>query len=154
MDRLIILQTANRVQVSTASSVACLRAWGRLPDGQDRSGCSICRCSSFPARKFGCARVGPLQGRQNSIFLKDYDGNTRVIRCHGYDLIHDVVEFDGWDIYVTLHGLSGTLLGEGLSDNDTIRVCCRLRGGSNNTDILGQWQCGKLCCNALLASAT
>ena len=69
-----------------------------------------------------------------------------MIRCHGYDLIHDVVEYDGWDIYATLHGhildLSGTLLSQGVSDNDTIRVYCRLRGGSNNTDIPGQWQCG------------
>ena len=31
--RLILLQTTIRDQVSTASSVACLRVWGRLPDG-------------------------------------------------------------------------------------------------------------------------
>ena len=30
----------------------------------------------------------------------------------------------------------------GVSDKDTIRVYCRLRGRSNNTDIPGQWQCG------------
>ena len=69
-----------------------------------------------------------------------------MVRCHGYDLIHDLVGYDGCDIYVTLHGhildLSGTLLSEGVSDNDTIRAHCRLRGGSNNTDIPGQWQCG------------
>ena len=69
-----------------------------------------------------------------------------MIRCHGCSLIHDVVGYDGWDIYVTLHGhildLSGTLLSVGVSDNDTIRVHCRLRGGSNNTDTPGQWQCG------------
>ena len=69
-----------------------------------------------------------------------------MIRCHGSDLIYDVVLYDGWDIYLTLHGhiddLSGTLRSVGVSDNDTIRVHCRLRGGSNNTDIPGQWQCG------------
>ena len=41
-----------------------------------------------------------------------YDGCTRVIKCHDGDLIHDVVEYVGWDIYATLHGhildLSGT----------------------------------------------
>ena len=104
------------------------------------------KIEAFPARKFGCARVGPVQGGQNSIFLKDYDGHTRVIRCHCYDLIHDVVRYGGCDIHVTLHGhildLSGTLLSVGVSDNDTIRVHCRLRGGSNNADIPGQWQCG------------
>ena len=85
------------------------------------------------------------RGGQNSVFLKDYDGCTRVIKCHDCDLIHDVVEYGGWDIYATLHGhildLSGTLLSQGVSDNDTIRISCRLRGGSNNTDIPGQWQC-------------
>ena len=35
MDRLIILQTTIRVQVSTASSVACLWAWCRLPGRVD-----------------------------------------------------------------------------------------------------------------------
>ena len=82
---------------------------------------------------------------QNSVFLKDYDGCTRVIKCHDCVLIHDVVGYGGWDIYATLHGhildLSGTLLSQGVSDNDTIRISCRLRGGSNNTDIPGQWQC-------------
>ena len=89
---------------------------------------------------------GPVQGGKNSIFLKDYDGRTRVIWCHDYDVIHDVVVYYEWDIYVTLHGnildLSDTLLSVGVSDNDTIRVHCRLRAGSNNTDIPGQWQCG------------
>ena len=43
----------------------------------------------------------------------------------------------------TLHGhiLSGTLLSQSVSDNDTIRISCRHRGGLNNTDIPGQWQC-------------
>ena len=45
----------------------------------------------------------------------------------------------------TLHGrvldFFGTLHGQGVSDNDTIRIFCRLRGGSNNTDVPGQWQC-------------
>ena len=72
----------------------------------------------------------------------------KVINCHDCDLTHDVVGYVGWDIYATLHGhnldLSGTLQSQGVSDNDTIRVSCRLRGGSNNTDILGQWQCAKL----------
>ena len=89
-------------------------------------------------------RSGP--GRENSIFLKDYDGRTRVIRCHDYDVIHDVVGYCGWNIHVTLHGnildLSDTLSSVGVSDNDTIRVHYRLRGGSNNADIPGQWQCG------------
>ena len=52
-------------------------------------------------------------GSANFIFLKDYDGHTRVIRCHDYDLIHDVLGYYGWGIYVTLHGnvqdLSDTL---------------------------------------------
>ena len=68
-----------------------------------------------------------------------------MINCHDGDLIHDVVGYVGWDIYATLHGhildLSGTLQSQGVSDNDTIRIFCRLRGGSNNTDIPGQWQC-------------
>ena len=64
---------------------------------------------------------------------------------HDGDLIHDVVGYVGWDIYATLRGrildLSGTLQSQGVSDDDTIRISCRLRGGSNNTDIPGQWQC-------------
>ena len=47
----------------------------------------------------------------------------------------------GWDIYATLRGhildLSGTLQSQGVSDADTIRISCRLRG-SNNTDIPGK----------------
>ena len=81
-----------------------------------------------------------------------------MIRCHDYDLIHDVVGYYGWDIYVTLRGniedLSDTLLSVGVSDNDTIRVHCRLRGGSNNADIPGQLAVWKSRCNAVLASAT
>ena len=69
-----------------------------------------------------------------------------MIWCHDYDVIHDVVGYYEWDIYVTLHGnildLSDTLLSVCVSDNDTIRVHCRLRAGSNNADIPGQWQCG------------
>ena len=38
--------------------------------------------------------------------------------------------------------LFGTLSSGGVSDNDTLYVHCRLRGASNNMDILGQWQCG------------
>ena len=34
-----------------------------------------------------------------------------------------------------------TLQSQGVSDNDTIRISCRLRGGSNNADTPGQWQC-------------
>ena len=68
-----------------------------------------------------------------------------MIKCHDCDLIHDVVGYTGRDIYATLHGhildLSGTLQSQGVSDNDTIRIFCRLRGESNNTDIPGQWQC-------------
>ena len=41
-----------------------------------------------------------------------------------------------------MKGFSDTLSSVGVSDNDTIRVHCRLRGGSNNTDIPGRWQCG------------
>ena len=91
--------------------------------------------------------LGSARSREGKIlfFLKGHDGCTRVIKCHDGDLIHDVVGYVGWDIYATLHGhildLSGTLQSQGVSDNDTIRVSCRLRGGSNNTDIPGQWQC-------------
>ena len=84
-------------------------------------------------------------GGKIQFFLKGHDGCTRVINCHDGKLIHDVVGYVGWDIYATLHGhildLSGTLQSQGVSDNDTIRVSCRLRGGSNNADIPGQWQC-------------
>ena len=89
----------------------------------------------------GTLRSGPgsLDALQNSVFLKGHDGCTRVINCHDGDLIHDVVGYVGWDIYATLHGqildLSGTLQSQGVSDNDTIRIFCRLRGGSNNADI-------------------
>ena len=91
--------------------------------------------------------LGSPRSREGKIqfFLKGHDGCTRVINCRDWDLIHDVVGYVGWDIYATLHGhildLSGTLQSQGVSDNDTIRVSCRLRGGSNNTDIPGQWQC-------------
>ena len=91
--------------------------------------------------------LGLARSREGKIqfFLKGHDGCTRVINCHDGDLIHDVVGYVGWDIYATLHGhildLSGTLQSEGVSDDDTIWVSCRLRGGSNNTDIPGQWQC-------------
>ena len=87
------------------------------------------------------SREGKVQN-----FLKECDGHTRVIRCHDFHSINDVVGYDGWDIYVTLHGnilnLSDALDGVGLSDNNTMHVHCRLRGGSNNMDIFGQWQCG------------
>ena len=85
--------------------------------------------------------LGSARSREGKIqfFLKGHDGCTRVINCHDRDLIHDVVGYVGWDIYATLHGhilgLSGTLQSQGVSDNDTIRIFCRLRGGSNNTDI-------------------
>ena len=91
--------------------------------------------------------LGSARSREGKIqfFLKGHDGCTRVINCHDGDLIHDVVGYFGWDIYATLHGhildLSGTLRGQGVSDDDTIRISCRLRGGSNNADIPGQWQC-------------
>ena len=91
--------------------------------------------------------LGLARSRESKIqfCLKGYDGCTRVIKCQDCDLMHDVVEYGGWDIHATLHGhildLSGTLLSQGVSDNDTIRISCRLRGGSNNTDIPGQWQC-------------
>ena len=91
--------------------------------------------------------LGLARSREGKIqfFLKGHDGCTRVINCHDGDLIHDVVGYVGWDVYATLHGhildLFGTLQSQGVSDNDTIRIFCRLRGGSNNTDIPGQWQC-------------
>ena len=54
-----------------------------------------------------------------------------------------MVGYDGWDISVTMLGnildFTDTLSSVGVSDNDTIRVHCRLRGGSNNTDIPGLW---------------
>ena len=95
----------------------------------------------------GPGSLGLARSREgkNQFFLKGHDGCTRVINCHDGDLIHDVVGYVGWDIYATLYGrildLSGTLQSQGVSDNDTIRVSCRLRGGSNNADIPGQWQC-------------
>ena len=56
-----------------------------------------------------------------------------------------MVLYDGWDISVTLRGNilnpADTLSGVGVSDNDTMHVHCRLRGGSKNMDIPGQWQC-------------
>ena len=69
--------------------------------------------------------LGSDRSRKGKIqfFLNDCDGCTRVIWCHGYDLIHDVVGCDGWDTYVTLHGhilhLFGTLLSGAVSHNDT-----------------------------------
>ena len=69
-----------------------------------------------------------------------------MIRCHDYDVVHDVVVYGGWDISVTLHGnmldLFDTLSSAGVSDNDTLRVHCRLRGGLNKMDIPAEWQCG------------
>ena len=39
--------------------------------------------------------LGSVRSREGKIqfFLKDYDGHTRVIRCHDYDLIRDVVGY-------------------------------------------------------------
>ena len=94
--------------------------------------------------------LGSVRSREGKVqcFLKEYDGHTRVFRCHDFHSIHDAMGCDGWDIRVTMHGnildLSDTLSSVGVSDNDTIRVHCRLRGGSNNTDIPG---------DAVLASA-
>ena len=50
--------------------------------------------------------LGSARSREGKIqnFLKDYDGHTRVIRCHDHDVIHDVVGYYGWDIFATLHG--------------------------------------------------
>ena len=72
--RLILLQTTIRVQVSTASSVACLWAWGRLPDGW--TSLTMPRSQRQPHLKvlFVPGQVvwmrlgGPVQGRQNSVF--------------------------------------------------------------------------------------
>ena len=44
--------------------------------------------------------------------------------------------------YMVAFWTSDTLSSVGVSDNDTIRVHYRLRGGSNYADIPGQWQCG------------
>ena len=111
--------------------------------------------AKFAATIEGTLRSGPgcldalglVRSREGKIqfFLKDFDGCTWVTKCRDRDLIHDVVGYGGWDIHAVLHGhildLSCTLLSQGVSDNDTMRVFCRLRGGSNNTDIPGQWQC-------------
>ena len=37
--------------------------------------------------------LGSARSREGKIqnFLKDYDGHTRVIRCHDHDVIRDVV---------------------------------------------------------------
>ena len=83
-------------------------------------------------------------GREGKVrfFLWGFDGHTRVVRCHYCHSIHDVVGYDGWDICVTLQSdilsLSNTLSEVGVSDNDTLYVHYRLRGGSNNLDIPGQ----------------
>ena len=73
------------------------------------------RPGSLDALRSVWSREGKIQ-----FFLKDCDGHTGVIRCHGYDLIRDVVEYDGRDICAALHGhildLSGTLLSQGVSD--------------------------------------
>ena len=67
-------------------------------------------------------RLGLARSREGNIqfFLKDYEGCTRVIKCHDCDLIHDVVVYGGWDMYATLHGhildLSGTLVSQGVSE--------------------------------------
>ena len=124
-------QASGRVDVPDDAKFEAAAAFG----GTLRSG-----PGSLDALGLARSREGKIQ-----FFLKGHDGCTRVINCHDGDLIHDVVGYVGWDIYATLHGhildLSGTLQSQGVSDNDTIRIFCRLRGGSNNTDILGQWQC-------------
>ena len=124
-------QASGRVDVPDDAKIEAAAAFG----GTLRSG-----PGSLDALGSARSREGKIQ-----FFLKGHDGCTRVINCHDGDLIHDVVGYVGWDIYATLHGhildLSGTLQSQGVSDNDTIRIFCRLRGGSNNTDIPGQWQC-------------
>ena len=124
-------QASGRVDVPDDAKVEAAAAFG----GTLRSG-----PGSLDALGSARSRDGKIQ-----FFLKGHDGCTRVINCHDGDLIHDVVGYVGWDIYATLHGhildLSGTLWGQGVSDDDTIRIFCRLRGGSNNADIPGQWQC-------------
>ena len=124
-------RASGRVDVPDDAKIAAAVAI----DGTLRSG-----PGSLDALGLARSREGKIQ-----FFLKGHDGCTRVINCHDGDLIHDVVGYVGWDIFATLHGrildLFGTLQSEGVSDNDTIRISCRLRGGSNNTDIPGQWQC-------------
>ena len=124
-------QASGRVDVPDDAKIEAAAAFG----GTLRSG-----PGSLDALGLARSREGKIQ-----FFLKGHDGCTRVINCHDGDLIHDVVGYVGWDIYATLHGhildLSGTLQSQGVSDNDTIRIFCRLRGGSNNADIPGQWQC-------------
>ena len=119
--RLILLQTTIRVQVSTASSVACLWAWGRLPDGW--TSLTMPRSQRQPHLKVLFVpgqvvrmRLGwPGPGKAKfSFFLKGHDGCTRVTKCHDGDPIHDVVGYVGWDIYATFRchilDLSGVLL--------------------------------------------
>ena len=124
-------QASGRVDVPDDAKIEAAAAFG----GALRSG-----PGSLDALGLARSREGKIQ-----FFLKGHDGCTRVINCYDGDLIHDVVGIVGWDIYATLHGhildLSGTLQSQGVSDNDTIRIFCRLRGGSNNADIPGQWQC-------------
>ena len=137
-------QASGRVDVPDDAKFEAAAAFG----GTLRSG-----PGSLDALGLARTREGKIQ-----FFLKGHDGCTRVIICHEGDLIHDVVGYFGWDIYATLRGhiidLSGTLQSQGVSDNDTIRIFCRLRGGSNNADIPGQWQCANCDANAVLASAS
>ena len=94
-------QASGRVDVPDDAKIEAAAAFG----GTLRSG-----PGSLDALGSARSREGKIQ-----FFLKGHDGCTRVINCHDGDLIHDVVGYDGWDIYATLHGhildLSGTLRG-------------------------------------------
>ena len=52
---------------------------------------------SRPGKLDALRSVRSTEGKVQ-FFLKEYDGHTRVIRCHDYHSIHDAVGYDGWDI--------------------------------------------------------
>ena len=81
---LILTNRLSRVQVSTASSAACLRVWGRLPDGwTSPDDAKIAAAAAIE----GTLRSGPssldalglARSREGKIqfFLKGHDGCTR-----------------------------------------------------------------------------
>ena len=80
-------------------------------------------------------------------FFVDYGKGSVVVRCSALSIVSHVLHY-GCEEYAvcgtrTLRS-HDTLLQNGIGNGMTVRVLCRLRGGSGgnvNVDIPGQWQC-------------
>ena len=87
-------------------------------------------------------KVQPVQ-----FFVKGKAGSsTSVVRGCLEEVLSQVIGTDGLDVYATMNGkildLCSTLLSCGITDDCTVHIHFRLRGGSRD-DVPGQWTCSQ-----------